>query len=321
MIMNLKQIEAFRMVMRAGTVTAAAERLRISQPAVSRLLSQLESKTGLRLFVRANQRLHPTPEAMLFHREVERSFVGLEKLDRAAESIKNAATGALRIASIPVVGLAFLPRVIALYRQAHPGVSISLQTRSSVTVVDWVVSSNYDIGFASAPLEIPSVYSTPYVSLPGVCILPSGHRLSAKPEIEPADLEGEEFISHDPMDLNRVTIDRVFRDADVRRRTSVEAPYAAAIVSMVSHGVGVSIVSPLAVLDHPRERLVVLPFKPVVPFGFSVLYRKDIPLSIAARAFLSLLASEVESNFGADAVLAPLVPSLIGKSKDHAVSA
>lgn len=305
--MNLKQIEAFRMVMQAGTVTAAAERLRISQPAVSRLLSQLESKTGLRLFLRVNQRLHPTPEGILFHREVERSFVGLEKLDRAAASIRAGASGTLRIASIPVVGLAFLPRVLGLYKRSHPDVSISLQTRSSVTVVDWVVSSNYEIGFASAPLDIANIHSARFAALPGVCILPPGHRLAAKPAIEPADLEGEDFISHDPMDLNRVAVDQLFRDADVRRRTLVEAPYAAVIAAMVSQGVGVSIVSPLAVLDRPPDSLVVRPFHPAVAFGFAVIYRKDTPLSVAARSFLALMSREIVREFGAEALLATAV--------------
>jgi DNA-binding transcriptional LysR family regulator len=319
--MNLKQIEAFRMVMRAGTVTAAAERLRISQPAVSRLLSQLESKTGLRLFVRANQRLHPTPEGILFHREVERSFVGIEKLERAASSIKNATTGTLRIASIPVVGLAFLPRVLARFKREHPDVSISLQTRSSVTVVDWVVSSNYDIGFASAPIEIANIHSVPFAAFPGVCILPPGHRLSAKDVIEPADLEGEEFLSYDPMDPNRAAIDGVFRDADVRRRTFIEAPYAAVIAATVSHGVGVAVVSPLAVLDRVPDSLVVRPFRPTVMFGFSVIYRKDIPLSVAARAFLALMADEVERMFGAEAVATPRLPGLPPTGRLNAVYA
>ncbi len=69
-MINTRQIEAFRAIMLAGTVTGAAERLRISQPAVSRLISQLESKSKLKLFQRQRQRLHPTPEAIAFYREV-----------------------------------------------------------------------------------------------------------------------------------------------------------------------------------------------------------------------------------------------------------
>ncbi|WP_439495656.1 LysR substrate-binding domain-containing protein [Bosea sp. (in: a-proteobacteria)] len=308
--MNLRQIEAFRMVMLTGTVTGAAERLSISQPAVSRLLSLLEAKTGLTLFTRSKQRLQPTPEALLFLREVDRSFVGLEKLERAAHNIRTAATGSLRIASIPIVGLVFLPRVIARYRRLHPDVAIGLQTRSSATVMDWMASSNwmatsnYDLGFASSGPEQSNIQKIAYAAIPGVCILPAGHRLAAKSSVEVGDLEGEEFISLDPADGNRVAVDKVFQAADVRRRMSIEAPYALAVANMVAAGAGVSVVSPLATLGFSEEALVVRPFAPVVRFGFSLLLRKDIPLSLAARAFLDITRAHLVELYGQDALVA-----------------
>jgi DNA-binding transcriptional LysR family regulator len=303
--MNTKQVEAFRMVMLTGTVTGAAERLRISQPAVSRLLSLLEAKIGFRLFVRAKQRLHPTQEALLFYREVERSFVGLEKLERAALDLRNAAKGSLRMASIPIVGLALLPRVIARYRQQHPDVAISMQTRSAVTVIDWIASSNYEIGFAGAMLDQANIQSIPYAALPAVCIMSARHRLAARPSIEAKDLEGEEFISLDPTDTNRLTIDRAFQQANVRRRMMIEAPYAAAVAAMVSQGIGVSVVSPLTMLDLSADRIVARPFVPTIMFGFSLYYRRDIPLSLAARAFLAMLREEIAGLYGAEVLLAP----------------
>jgi DNA-binding transcriptional LysR family regulator len=301
--MNVRQIEAFRLVMLTGTVTAAAARLRISQPAVSRLISLLEARAGLKLFVRSKQRLHPTPEALLFHREVERSFIGLEKLERAASNIRTASSGSLRIASIPVVGIAFLPRVIARFRRNHPDVTISLQTRSSVTVIDWVMSSNYDLGFASSTPDQANLQSLAYASIPGVCILPARHRLARRQVVEAKDLEGEEFISLDPTDGNRVNVDRIFAGADVRRRLTLEAPYAAVIAAMVGQGLGVSVINPMAVLDWPADRLVARRFLPTLSFGFSLLYRKDIPMSLAARSFLAAMRDEMSEQFGPETLL------------------
>lgn len=79
--MNLRQCEVFRAVMEAGTVTEAAHRLRISQPAVSKMLAQLERDLGLRVFLRQRRRLVPTPEGRALHQEVQRAFVGLEYLN------------------------------------------------------------------------------------------------------------------------------------------------------------------------------------------------------------------------------------------------
>ncbi|MGX1786456.1 LysR substrate-binding domain-containing protein [Bosea sp. NPDC055332] len=303
MSLNIRQIEAFRMIMQTGTVTAAAERLRISQPAVSRLLSLLEAKAGLTLFTRSRQRLQPTPEAWLFMREVERSFVGLDKLERAAQNIRNASTGSLRIASIPVVGFSFLPRVVARYRTLHPDVAVTLQTRSSTTVSEWMSSANFDLGFAVPGVEQSNVQNTPYAAIPGVCVLPAGHRLAAKRVIEPKDLEGEEFISLDPADANRVIVDKVFQQADVRRRLNVEAPYALVVANLVCHGTGVSLLNPLSILTISEDLLVARPFLPTVRFGFSLLTRKDMPLSLTARAFLDIMRAEIAALYGDEVLL------------------
>ena len=303
--MNARQIEAFRMVMLTGTVTAAAERMCISQPAVSRLLTLLEDKTGLTLFIRSKQRLQPTPEAQQFFREVERSYVGLDKLEKSALNIRNAMTGTLRIASVPIAGMAFLPRVIARYRCAHPDVTISLQTRSSTTVVDWVASTNYDIGFAAGAPDQPNLQTITFADVKGVCVLPPNHRLAGREFVEASDLDGEEFISLDPMDGNRSAVDRLCETANVRRRLTLEAPYAAVVAAMVAQGLGVSVLSPLSLLDFGPGRVCAKPFLPEIRFKFSLVYRKDLILSLAARSFLETARDEFVHLFGPDGLRFP----------------
>ena len=75
-----RQLEAFQAFMEAGTVTGASERMRLSQSAVSKILSGLEYNVGYPLFRREKQRLIPTREAKLLLREVDRIFRGLEEL-------------------------------------------------------------------------------------------------------------------------------------------------------------------------------------------------------------------------------------------------
>jgi DNA-binding transcriptional LysR family regulator len=81
---NVRQVEAFRTIMLRGSMTAAARELRTSQPSISRLIAELEGEIGLRLFERTAGRLRPTPEGLSFYREVERSFIGLDRLVDAA---------------------------------------------------------------------------------------------------------------------------------------------------------------------------------------------------------------------------------------------
>ncbi len=89
MPMTLRQLEAFRALMAAGSVTKAAQAMGVSQPTVSRLIAaDLEAVAGLALFERARSGLHPTPEALAFDTEVERAFSGLSHLETVARGLR-----------------------------------------------------------------------------------------------------------------------------------------------------------------------------------------------------------------------------------------
>jgi DNA-binding transcriptional LysR family regulator len=85
---NLRQIEAFRAIILHGTMTAAADQLRTSQPSISRLIAELEPATKLKLFERRAGRITPPEEGLAFYYEVEQSFTGLEHLAQAAHDIR-----------------------------------------------------------------------------------------------------------------------------------------------------------------------------------------------------------------------------------------
>ncbi|MFN3157433.1 LysR family transcriptional regulator, partial [Marivita cryptomonadis] len=104
-----RQLEAFNAVMISGSTVRAAELMGVTQPAVSRLIAELEAAVRFGLFDRVRGRLVPTPEGKLFHREVEASFVGLDRLQNAAASIRDYGTGSIRIASLAAAGTVIVP--------------------------------------------------------------------------------------------------------------------------------------------------------------------------------------------------------------------
>src|SRR2546423_992951 len=101
--MNLREIEAFRAVYVTGSVSRAAEALHISQPSVSRLISNLESSVKLKLFTRAPSGVEPTPEAHHFYGIVERAFIGLDEIRDAATAIRGLEIGAISLGVIPAL--------------------------------------------------------------------------------------------------------------------------------------------------------------------------------------------------------------------------
>lgn len=288
--MNLRQLEAFRAVMTSGSISRAAQTLHLSQPAVSKLIAELEHALGFRLFLRARGKaLGVTQEAEAFFHEVDRSFVGIETLKRAARDIRNMTTGNLRIAALPALGVSFLPAVIREFQCAHPGVLVQLQTRSSETVRQWIANQQFDIGLATRAREMPGIQMERFLRCAGACVLPPGHVLAEREVIRPRDLQGENFISLAAEDPTRRRVDRMFEDAGVEPRVVVETQYAMTICGLVLEGVGCSILNPVTACDYVARGLIVRPFDPRIEFEYMLFTSIMRPLSQMAQRFVGFM--------------------------------
>ena len=126
-----RKIEAFNAHITMGTTIKAAQLLGISQPAVSRLISQLESEIRLKLFDRESGRMRPTPEGRAFHQGVDRAFLSLRKLELIAQDIRTHALGHLKIAALPSLGFSFIPDVVARFSKTKLKTIIEMEIVSS----------------------------------------------------------------------------------------------------------------------------------------------------------------------------------------------
>jgi DNA-binding transcriptional LysR family regulator len=100
MLLSPRQLEAFRYVMLRGSVTGAALALKVSQPAVSRHIRDLEVRSGIKLFERSGNHLLPTPEARLLLAEVERYSYGIQAVSTFAEELRKRRRGMLHVPPI-----------------------------------------------------------------------------------------------------------------------------------------------------------------------------------------------------------------------------
>jgi DNA-binding transcriptional LysR family regulator len=212
---NLRQVEAFRAMMLTGSVTEAATLMAITQPAVSRLLRDLQALLKMKLFERRGTGLVPTAAASALYTEVERSFVGLERITAAAEEIRYRRIGALKVAALPALVNGYLPRLIGRFLTERPNLTLSCFGVISPIVVDWVLNNQCDVGFAEVAMVHAGLPSAPLPALPRVAIVPEGHRLAAKSLLKPRDFEGESFVSLTTGSTGRHIIDQVFNRDDV----------------------------------------------------------------------------------------------------------
>jgi DNA-binding transcriptional LysR family regulator len=259
--MRHRQVEAFRAVMIGGTVTAAAKRLGISQPSVSRLLSDLEEALELALFERRpGGRISPTPEAIRFYAEVEQSAMCLD----------------------------VLPLAVGRFLDQHPQVSVMLHARSSREVVEWVMTQRCELGLASPPFDVRGVTGDLLIKSPCVCALPKGHRLASRDAITPLDLVDEHLVIMTSF-FTRHEIEAAFLATGVPMRPRIETPLSIVACRHVELGLGISIIEAFTARYCAGRDIVVRPFLPEVPFILGVLAPEGGRRSVAARKFLDVL--------------------------------
>jgi DNA-binding transcriptional LysR family regulator len=299
--MNLRQIEAFRAVIDIGTVSRAAERLSISQPAVTKLLQHLERTIGFPLFDRTRGRLSPTAEGMMLYDEVERVFRGLDSLARFTDEIRTLQHGALRIGTMPALSIGFIQDLVARFVETRPAVRVSVQTRTSPKLVEWLVSGHLDVGFTSHPHNHPEVTSEPLCRAELVCILPREHRLTSKSVVHAADLAGEQLISFGRDSPYRHQLDDIFEKLGVETGRLYEAPMAPTVCAMVARGLGVAVVSP-HYLGAFESLVAVRPFLPGIVVDIRMVLPRYRRQPLITQAFIR----EARLMFGAASVSAAL---------------
>src|SRR3984893_14707936 len=135
---NSRQVEAFRAMMLTGSVTEAAKLMAVTQPAVSRLLRDFQALLKMELFERRGSGRVPTAAATALYMEVERSFVGLERITAAAEEIRSRRTGTLRIAALPALSNGYPPTRSRRFLKERPNLNLAFFCVLSPITVDWV---------------------------------------------------------------------------------------------------------------------------------------------------------------------------------------
>lgn len=264
--MNLKQLEAFRAVMIAGSMVGGARLLRISQPAVSQMIGQFERQIGIQLFLRHKGRISPTPEADILFSETERVYSGVKTLERLTEGLRHNSYGTLRLAGFPAISHQVLPRIIAHYCRHRSDVDVRLDSVQSRGIPDMLARRDVDLALSVLPSDRDEVDAVLVGRLKAVCILPASHPLRRKAAVHATDLAGEVFISLGRSDPSRLMIDQVFDTLGVQRRLHVETTQSDIACGLVAEGYGVTIIDRLTMTWYNDDRIAALPFEPEVSF-------------------------------------------------------
>ncbi|HEY0288913.1 MAG TPA: LysR substrate-binding domain-containing protein [Pseudomonas sp.] len=268
MRLTLRQVEAFRAVMRTGSMTGGADLMAVTQPAVTRLVRDMEAALGYALFERRGNQLQPTSYAIALIPEIERSFIGLERIARVARGIGEQTAGSLRIAAMPAVANTLLPAFLARFLTSRPQLHVSLLGVPSHLVAEMVASGEADIGYAEGPLNRHGL-NIQAVPMHAVVVVPDNHRLAGLAVVDPLDLSGECMIAVAPGSLFAAGVTLAL--AEVPRLARFETGLSYTACALVAQGLGVSIVDPPTAQQFTGRGVVIKPLSVSVDTGFLVI--------------------------------------------------
>lgn len=262
--LGFRHVEVIHAIILTGSVTGAASRLHVTQPAVSNLLRDAQERLGFALFDRRAGRLVPTPSAELLFEEIERSFIGLEEINGLCDRIRNSQRRKLSIACTPGFSAAVLPQIVLSYKTHIEDMFFSVHSRSAEHVAALVSSRKADVGFALDVPPIPGVESEVLAELPMVCYLPPSHALGRRRTITASDLRSEPMISLSRNEGIDDIVANAFRGCGGPPAPVAECPAAIGACAMVAAGMGFTIFDPLVAFLFRRSGVSVRRFEPAI---------------------------------------------------------
>jgi len=281
---SIREYEVLRAVVTSGSVTAAAHRLGISQPAVSRTLAQLESNVGVTLFERRGGRLRPTAEALRLNDKLDRLFDALALLDGTDPG--DPASQPLRLAAPPTLGHRFVGGCMAGFMARVPGQMVSLEICTSNGLVSRLVDDTIDLGFTLAELTHSAMELIPFHKTRAVCVMAAGHPLARHAVITPEILHGQGLIALMRRHGVRTRLDHVFAQAGARPVPVAEVATGVTAVTLARSGIGVAVICPFPLLRPGDPTLAIRPFRPEFVYRASFAVSTLRPLSRQGRAFM-----------------------------------
>ena len=282
------RLRAFAAFARRRSFSAAALELRISQPAVSKHIADVERETGVKLVERHSRGGKLTPAGEFLANHVLRAQALLAQAARGVGEFRQPATGVLSIVASGVPGTYLLPEVVAKFQREHPGVRVGIELATSARAVESLRSHRAELGVVGGFAAAPEIEAEPLVEDEIVVVGPpqlAGHRTSRR------DLESATWISREEGSASRAAVEAAWADSGITPSHRLDLPSWEAVKLAVARGHGVAGCSRFAVEGELQVgSLAVVRLRGWnVRRTISIIRLRDAALTPSAREFLAML--------------------------------
>ena len=294
-MLNLYKLEIFAMVVQTGSFSAAAERLLMTQPAVSQHIQDLEASLGAKLFARGRRGVTLTPAGETLHRYTQEILRLLAEAENAVTDVQHLASGQVRVAATPGVGVYLLPDWVQVFRQHYPNLSVTVETNITPQIVAGLRSGKMDIGFIEGELEGVEPASVGVRELEvneQFVIVGPKHPWWSRESVRLAELTGQSMVMRQRNSQTRIWLESELQRAGVQVQVAAEFDNVESIKRAVAKGKDITILPDYAVHSELEMRLlhaVPVEGKPLQR-TLKLVWNQHAFLTPVTRTFLHFLA-------------------------------
>src|SRR5215471_8116998 len=258
--MNLNHLAIFHAVAQTGSMTLGAERLDISQPAVSKQVQELERVLGIHLFDRIGRRVYLSQAGVILADSARRVFALVHEAEQAMAEVRAVGLGRLVIGASTTIGSYLLPGVLSEFSRRHPKIELLVEIENTEQVHHRLVGHDLDLGLTEGFVEHEELESEVFYQDELVVIASPHHRLAKSARVSLKAIQQEPFILREPGSGTRAVEERALARLKLPVRTAMALGSTEAIKRVVAEGVGLAIVSRLAVqAESAAGTLAILP--------------------------------------------------------------
>jgi DNA-binding transcriptional LysR family regulator len=307
--MTLSQLRTFCAVARLNSFSRAAEKLHLTQPAVSAQVLALEDFLKVKLFDRFGKKISLSESGHTVLKAAEEILDRVAALDRELADVRELRAGHVAIGASQVVGVYLLPELLAKFRGEFDGIELNVRVEPARQIVDMLLEGEIDIGIIGegTPIGDGRIAVKPVLRDELVLIVPSNHLFAQMKAVPPASLRQMPIVLPRRDSASSESLLEQLSAEGIRPDTVMELGNIGAVKRAVEAGLGISIVSRLAVAHELEDgRLRSVPLKGMkLERQISLCWHQDKPFSKATEAFVGF----VNRHVGAAARAVAAAPS------------
>lgn len=252
--MNFNQLRTFYFTVKNGSVSAAAEALNVSQPAVTKQIQQLQSAYGIKFLNRFGKKMVLTDAGEALYDFADRIFTIENQIEEKIRAFQQRKSGRIRIHTAESFGAYYLPSIVNLFKKTYPQMDIAANIFLPQQVIENTLRLDNDLGFIPCPFHHKKLVVREVLEDRIVLIAPPSHPFTRKILLRPRDLEGQSMIMHERGSATRNIVDEFIQKHRLSVFVTLELSSNEGIKRAVEQGIGLSLISANVVSEEVRRK-------------------------------------------------------------------